>query len=104
MEHNFGFDNKVINVLIEYILETNDKNLNRGFVEKVASSWKRRGVKTLEDALKEKETPSHTSNKRIAKPKVEVVSPTYSTDTTIDKDVDALKSRLKGMLSKGKSR
>ncbi|MBK2402311.1 MULTISPECIES: DnaD domain protein [unclassified Erysipelothrix] len=101
LEHNFGFDNKVINVLIEYILETNDKNLNRGFVEKVASSWKRRGVKTLEDALKEKETPSHTSNKRIAKPKVEVVSPTYSTDTTIDKDVDALKSRLKGMLSKG---
>ncbi|UPU39800.1 DnaD domain protein [Erysipelothrix sp. Poltava] len=101
LEHNFGFDNKVINVLVEYILETNDKNLNRGFVEKVASSWKRRGVKSLEDALKEREAPNPSNTKRVPKPKVEVVAPTYSTDTTIDKDVDELKSRLKGMLSKG---
>ncbi|MDE8072205.1 DnaD domain protein [Erysipelothrix rhusiopathiae] len=101
LEHNFGFDNKVINVLVEYILETNDKNLNRGFVEKVASSWKRRGVKSLEDALKEREGPNPSNTKCVPKPKVEVVAPTYSTDTTIDKDVDELKSRLKGMLSKG---
>lgn len=101
LEHNFGFDNKVINVLVEYILETNDKNLNRGFVEKIASSWKRRGVKSLEDALKERDTPIKTASKNSPKPRVEVAAPTYSTDTAIDKDVDALKSRLKGMLSKG---
>ncbi len=53
LTENFGFSHQVINYLIEYVLEVNSNNLNRAYVEKIASTWKRNGVSTLEDAKKQ---------------------------------------------------
>ena len=42
----------VINVLIDYVLRTNDKKLNNNYVEAIASQWKMLGITSVEDAMK----------------------------------------------------
>lgn len=41
----------VTNVLIDYVLMTNDMKLIQSYVEKIASHWKRKGITTVEQAL-----------------------------------------------------
>ncbi len=41
----------VINVLIDYVLLINDKNLNKNFVEAIAANWSRKGLKTSTQAM-----------------------------------------------------
>lgn len=41
----------VINVLIEYVLRTNNNKLSRAYVETIAGQWKRSGVETAEEAM-----------------------------------------------------
>ncbi|MDN4527482.1 replication initiation and membrane attachment family protein [Fictibacillus fluitans] len=41
----------VVNVLIDYVLKTNDLKLTRSFVEKIASHWARKKVKTVPEAM-----------------------------------------------------
>lgn len=52
---NLMFDTKlnpgVINVLIDYISQVNDHNLNKSFVEKVAAQWARANVRTVRQAM-----------------------------------------------------
>ena len=58
----------VVNVLISYILKTNDEQLKKNYVETIAGQWKRAGVETVEDAMKfaEKE---HKKMKKMIKSK-----------------------------------
>lgn len=62
----------VINVLIEYVLRTNNNKLNRAYVETIAGQWKRSKVETAEEAMnlaikskvkKASKTSSKTTNK-----------------------------------------
>lgn len=48
--HEYGLPYGVINVLLEYVMYTHDYKLPRPLVEKIAGHWKRRGVKTVEQA------------------------------------------------------
>ncbi|WP_349408108.1 replication initiation and membrane attachment family protein [Pseudalkalibacillus sp. SCS-8] len=41
----------VVNVLIDYVLNTNDMKLIHSHVEKIASQWKRKKIKTVKDAM-----------------------------------------------------
>lgn len=41
----------VVNVLIDYVLNINDKKLTRGLVETMAGEWQRKGIETVEDAM-----------------------------------------------------
>ncbi|MDN4072643.1 MULTISPECIES: replication initiation and membrane attachment family protein [Fictibacillus] len=41
----------VVNVLIDYVLKTNDLRLNRSFVEKIASHWARKKVQSVPEAM-----------------------------------------------------
>ncbi len=43
----------VINVLIDFVLRTNDKKLNNNYIEAIASQWKMLGINTVEDAMKQ---------------------------------------------------
>jgi replication initiation and membrane attachment protein len=47
---------EVVNVLIENVLLTNDQRLSKAYVEKVAATWARLGIKTIEEAKKEIES------------------------------------------------
>lgn len=45
----------VVNVLIDYVLRTNDKKLNKNLVEAIASQWKMSNITTVEGAMKQAE-------------------------------------------------
>ena len=41
----------VVNVLIDYVLRTNDNKLNRNLVETIAGQWSRKKIETVEEAM-----------------------------------------------------
>ncbi len=45
----------VVNVLIDYVLRTNDKKLNKNLVEAIASQWKLSNINSVSDAMKQAE-------------------------------------------------
>ena len=61
-----GFSDGVINVILEYTLEKLDGKLIKNYVEKVASSMKRKGVKSTLEAydylLGDKKPASNKTN------------------------------------------
>ena len=63
----------VVNVLISYVLQVNDQQLKKSYVETIAGQWKRLNIETVEDAMKltEKE---HKKLKKIIKPNEKKVS------------------------------
>ncbi|MBR2793114.1 MAG: DnaD domain protein [Solobacterium sp.] len=58
------FPDEVINVMIEYILELSDNQLNSRFVDMVAGEWARDGVANREDAFKERKKKTRRSSSR----------------------------------------
>ena len=99
LSSNFNFNNQVINVLLEFVLDKNEGNLARGFVEKIASTWKRNKVETLEDALKIVAMDQPVSK---AKAKVKKVAPmpeyVESTNEQVDEaEIARIRERLKNL-------
>ena len=41
----------VVNVLIDYVLKTNDNKLSRNYVETIAGQWSRKKIETVEEAM-----------------------------------------------------
>ena len=41
----------VVNVLVDYVLKTNNMKLNKAYIETIGSSWKRLGIETVIDAM-----------------------------------------------------
>ncbi|PSL44060.1 replicative DNA helicase loader DnaB [Salsuginibacillus halophilus] len=64
----------VVNVLIDYVMRTNEKKLNAGLVEKIAGHWSRLQLQTVEEAMahakkehqRRKEQKSHESSTKNA--------------------------------------
>lgn len=100
--HNFKFNSQVINVLIEYVLKSNDNNLNRSYVEKIASAWKRNKVETKEDAVYQAKLPEKY-RKYTSSPKRHTPMPEYSEEIEIDEDVDVLRSELEDIFKGGEN-
>ena len=106
LSHNFKFNDAVINVLLEYVLEINHNQLNRAYVEKIASVWKRDQVNTKEAAIAQIKGQDEKveAKKNQAKVKRHIPIPEYNKDVSIDEDVDALKAELYEMLGKGEKK
>jgi len=51
LQTELRMDRQVINVMVEYILASNENRLNRSYVEKIATTWARQKVDTLDKAL-----------------------------------------------------
>lgn len=74
---NYGLKPGVANVLIDYILKTNNNKLTRSLAETIAGQWQRLNIETVDEAMKlaEKEhkkyhknkTPSTASQSKIKK-------------------------------------
>ena len=45
------FNPGVVNVLISYILKTNNEGLKKSYVETIAGQWKRLNIETVEEAM-----------------------------------------------------
>ena len=58
LQKDLGLNREVVNVLIEHTLEATDNQLNRSYVEKVATTWVRQKIETAEQA---REAISRTS-------------------------------------------
>ena len=76
----------VVNVLIDYVLNINDKKLTRGLVETMAGEWQRKGIETVEDAMSlcEKEHKKRTK-KTIEEKKIITKTPDWF-DKEIEKE------------------
>ena len=62
----------VVNVLLDYILRINNNNLNMGFVETIASQWKKANLKTAEEAMDFAEKENKRITKKVQKDKPSV--------------------------------
>ncbi len=95
LTENFGFSHQVINFLVEYVLEVNNNNLNRAYVEKIASTWKRNGVETLEDA----QNQVKPQEKKAAKVTQKQAMPEYSAEETLsDEEQEELRASIQKLL------
>ncbi len=88
---------EVVNVLIETVLRKNNNRLNTAFVEKIATSWVRSKIDTLEAALEaSKEIGVKQSNYKVRK--VELPK-TFVDDSDVakmsDEELNKLRERLK---------
>lgn len=57
----------VVNVLIDYILNVNNKKLTRNYVETLAGEWQRLGIETVEEAMSTAEKEHKKKNKKVIK-------------------------------------
>ena len=73
----------VVNVLIDYVLNVNDKKLTRGLVETIAGQWQRLGIETVEEAMTAAEKEHKKSNKKVIKAEVK----SAKTPLWFDKDI-----------------
>ena len=48
----YGLNYGVVNVLIDYILKTNDNKLNRNLAETIAGQWQRKKIETVDEAMR----------------------------------------------------
>ena len=88
---------QVVNYLIEYVLDNTNNTLNQKYVEKIAETFVRSSVKTLEDAkdlikkMGKQTKEKDMRNSRIDQASVEVKRPTNE-----DKEnIDVLKKQIK---------
>ena len=73
----------VVNVLIDYVLNVNDKKLTRGLVETIAGQWQRLGIETVEEAMMAAEKEHKKGNKKVIKTEVK----SAKTPLWFDKDI-----------------
>lgn len=68
----------VVNVLIDYVLKSNNNKLTKAYIETIAGQWKRKGIETAKEAmdLAEKEHKKY-NKKTIYKNKSEEVMPAW---------------------------
>jgi len=68
---SYGLKMPVVNVLIDYILKTNNNKLTRPLAETIAGQWKRLNIETAEQAMKLAEQEHKKYKKQpINKPKI----------------------------------
>lgn len=48
---NLKFPSGVVNVLIDYVLKTNDNKLTKSYIETIAGQWKRNNINTVIEAM-----------------------------------------------------
>lgn len=48
---DFKLTPAVVNVLVDYVLKTNNKNLNKNYIDVIATQWKRLNIETAKEAM-----------------------------------------------------
>ena len=87
LDHNLNAG--VINVLIDYVLKTNDNKLNRNLVETIAGQWSRNKIETVEEAM-EIAKKNHKSLKKKINIKTEII--TKNEPDWFDKNIEVSKA------------
>mgnify|MGYP000040836348 CR=1 FL=1 len=77
----------VVNVLIDYVLKTNDKKLTRTLVETIAGQWSRKNIETVEDAM-EIAKKNHKPNNTTSQNKTKINTTTNQVPIWFDKNIE----------------
>lgn len=76
----------VVNVLVDYVLKTNDNKLTRSLVETIAGQWERKKIETVEDAMEiaRKNHQAHMKSQSVSK---KTMSKENSVPVWFDKEI-----------------
>ena len=76
----------VVNVLVDYVLKTNDNKLTRSLVETIAGQWERKKIETVEDAMEiaRKNHQAHMKSQSVSK---KTISKQNSVPVWFDKEI-----------------
>lgn len=93
----------VVNVLIDYVLRTNDNKLNRSLVETIAGQWSRKNIETVEEAM-EIARKNHKSMIKKTTPKNQIIekevpiwfNQNIEASSATDEERQAIEDMLKG--------
>lgn len=88
----------VVNVLIDYVLKINDNKLTKNFVLAIANQWKRKSIKTVEEAIelcKKENKNKKVSKKTIKEKKPEWYNLNIEEDIASDDEIQKLEEMLK---------
>ncbi|MBP1930317.1 replication initiation and membrane attachment family protein [Ammoniphilus resinae] len=84
--HNYKLPPAVINVLLEYVMITNNKQLPRSLIFKIATHWKRLGIETVDQALTQAKQLYQENKAKTRGPKESTKNPsTYRKPATPQK-------------------
>jgi len=93
----------VVNVLIDYVLKTNDNKLTRSLVETIAGQWSRKKIETVEEAMEiaKKNQKSLkkkiTDNKELKTKEVpDWLNKNIEVNSATDEEIQAMEDLLKG--------
>lgn len=82
----YGLTTGVVNVLVEYVMLITDMKLPKKFVESIADHWRRKDIRTVEQAMQLAKSEQHKYNKlknNIKEPIIKKVEP-VTTDNEFD--------------------
>ena len=95
-----GLSPGVINVLVDYAIRINDGKLNKNYLDTIASSWNRKGVKTVPQAM-DAVTRGHKKvvKEIVPKAKKEITIPSWmdknnSSDEMSSEELEALEKEM----------
>ncbi len=99
---NYDLPAGVINVLVDYVLKVNDNKLTRNYIEQIASTFKRKNIKTVLDAMNELRKKNRktegVSKTSVTKQKVNVpswVNADIESNDLSEEDIKRLEEDLK---------
>ena len=78
----------VVNVLIDYVLKTNNNKLTKAFVETIAGQWKRSGIETASEAMDLAIKENTKKGKQSTKKKESVTPGWLNTNITSEESTD----------------
>ena len=88
----------VINVLIDYVLKSNNNKLTQAYVETIAGQWKRLGIETANEAMEVAEN-QHKKYTKNQKPSVQEKVPIwFDKDIKVEKISEAEEQELEDLL------
>lgn len=85
----------VVNVLIDYVLRINDNKLIKNFVEVIASQWKKNGIETVDNAMKQASSEYKSKVKKTIKEKPSWLSNEAKSDLATDEELEEFEKLLK---------
>lgn len=98
---DYGLKPGVVNVLVDYVLKTNNNKLTKSFVETIAGQWKREKIETVEDAMEiaKKNHKALNKQKQTKKTNKEVIVPTwFNKDITMEVATDEEQKAIDDLL------
>ena len=93
----------VVNVLIDYILNVNNKKLTRNYVETLAGEWQRLGIETVEEAMSTAEKEHKKRNKKVIKNEnINVKTPDWFDKNITKNSISSEENQLEELLKEYK--